>query len=160
MMDFYKLDHDLLTPYTIKNVPKPLGVWDYEGKYTKFKTLGAKRYLVEERGELHLTLAGLSKKNGINYLIEKSDGDNLKVFDLFNDNLFVPATKTGKMTHTYLDNYQESDVVDYLGKHTVIESKSSVHLENCEFTLSIAEKYKSFLINLTKGYIYTGQQNK
>ena len=34
----------------------------FEGKYTRFKTLGAKRYLYEEDGELYLTVAGLSKE--------------------------------------------------------------------------------------------------
>ncbi|WP_369131588.1 hypothetical protein, partial [Modestobacter roseus] len=67
MCDFYKLDKALLSPKTIKGVTKLIGVWDYEGTYEKFKTLGAKRYLQCEKGKLKLTVAGLSKQNGLNY---------------------------------------------------------------------------------------------
>ena len=159
MMKYYKLDEKLLTPLTIKNVPKPLGVWDYEGKYTRFKTLGAKRYLVEENNELHLTLAGLSKKNGIKYMLDSCDS-NLAVFDMFKNQLSIPANKTGKMTHSYIDVEKEYIIKDYLGVQTYVRSLSSIHLENCEFTLSISEQYNNFLINLSKGYIYKGNKNK
>lgn len=40
---------------------KNLGKFDYEGEYTRFKTLGAKRYLVEEGGKVKCTVAGLPK---------------------------------------------------------------------------------------------------
>jgi len=159
MMDYYKLDKELLTPRTIKGIPKPLGVWDYEGHYTKFKTLGAKRYLYEERGKLNLTMAGLSKKNGIKHMLEISDNDNSKVFDLFDDNLYIPSNKTGKMTHTYIDEPRDFIIEDYRGVAKSVRSLSGIHLENCEFTLSISEKYKSFLKNLLNGYTFTGQKN-
>ena len=62
-----------------------MGVWDFEGTYTRFKTLGAKRYLVEHDGKLQLTVAGLSKQNGIAYMIEQCNGDFGKVFEMFNE---------------------------------------------------------------------------
>ena len=68
MCQFYHLDPNLFHPLTIKGVEKQLGVWDYEGVYTKFKTLGAKRYLVLQDGELALTCAGLPKKSGLEYM--------------------------------------------------------------------------------------------
>ncbi|WP_369141281.1 hypothetical protein, partial [Modestobacter versicolor] len=82
-MQYYKLDESLLNPKTIKGVEKPLGVWDFEGNYSRFKTVGAKRYLVEENGKLKLTVAGLSKQNGINYMKEVCDNDNTAVFEMF-----------------------------------------------------------------------------
>lgn len=53
----YKLDF---------NVFKNLGKFDYEGTYKRFKTLGAKRYIVEEPNkegvlEVKCTVAGLPK---------------------------------------------------------------------------------------------------
>lgn len=40
---------------------KKLGMFDYEGKYSRFKTLGAKRYITEENGAISCTVAGLPK---------------------------------------------------------------------------------------------------
>ena len=55
-LEYYNLNPNLLSPKTVKGEIKPLGVWDFEGYYTRFKTLGAKRYLVEEDDNLYLTV--------------------------------------------------------------------------------------------------------
>lgn len=156
MCDFYGFDKKLLTPKTKEGFKKPLGVWDYEGTYSHFKTLGAKRYLTLEKDRLALTVAGLSKQNGLTYMLEMVNGDKLKVFDIFNDRLHIPASRTGKMTHAYIDNEYKFKVVDYLGEESTILTRSGVHLEICDFTLSIAEQYKEFLSQLSNGYIYKG----
>jgi len=151
-----KINPDLLAPKTIKGISKPLGVWDFEGIYTRFKTLGAKRYLVEQDGKLHLTVAGLSKQNGLQYMLEECKQDNTKVFKMFNDKLFIDGKHTGKMTHTYIDIEQEALITDYLGNTEHVISKSCVYLESCEFTLSISKQYAQFLKQLMQGYIYKG----
>lgn len=156
MCDHYNIDKDKLKPKTIKGVEKMIGIWDYEGTYSRFKTLGAKRYLVEEDGELHLTVAGLSKKNGINYMIEKCEGDNTKVFDMFNDELYIPAEHTGKMTHSYIDIEHDFMIKDYQGNDSHVVTKSGVHLESCDFTLSISKQYAEFLKMVLQGYIFKG----
>ncbi|WP_443699217.1 hypothetical protein, partial [Pseudomonas sp.] len=156
MCDHYGFDKALLKPKTKDGVEKMLGVWDYEGTYPRFKTLGAKRYLVESKGKLQLTVAGLSKQMGITHLLEQCGGDFDKVFEQFSDKLYIPSDKTGKMTHTYIDQPAKFQVTDYLGNVSTVETLSGVHLENCDFTLSIAEKYRSFLANLSQGYMFTG----
>ena len=156
MVNHYKLDEKLLSPKNIKGETKMIGLWDYEGTYTRFKTLGAKRYLVEKDGKLELTVAGLPKKNGIEYMIEKCNGDYDKVFDMFNDELYIPAERTGKMTHTYIDERQEFRIKDYQGNDSYIITESGIHLEPCDFTLSISKQYGEFLKNLMSGYIYKG----
>lgn len=156
MCEYYNIDKKLLNPKTKEGVEKMIGVWDFEGTYQNFKTLGAKRYLTDENGKLSITVAGLSKQNGLQYLIEKAGGDNLKVFELFNDNLHIPADRTGKMTHTYIDEPDDLLITDYLNRKTHVRTLSGVHLESCDFTLSIADEYKTFLENLSKGYIYKG----
>jgi len=151
-----KINPDLLAPKTIKGISKPLGVWDFEGIYTRFKTLGAKRYLVEQDGKLHLTVAGLSKQNGLQYMLKQCKNDNTKVFKMFNDELFIDGEHTGKMTHTYIDIEQEALITDYLGNTEHVISNSCVYLENCEFTLSISKQYANFLKQLMQGYIFKG----
>jgi len=151
-----KINESRLSPKTIKGVEKPIGVWDFEGVYSRFKTLGAKRYLVEKNGKLQITVAGLSKQNGVAYMLEKCNGNNTEVFDMFTDELFIPAENTGKMTHYYLDDEREGLITDYQGHRTHVISPSSVYLENCEFTLSISKQYGEFLRNLFAGFIYKG----
>lgn len=41
-----------------------LGIFDYEGKYDKFVSLGAKKYVVEVDGKLTITIAGVGKIAG------------------------------------------------------------------------------------------------
>ena len=155
MCDEYRIDKSKLRPKTIKGKEKLIGVWDLEGTYTRFKTLGAKRYLVEHNEKLELTVAGLAKRNGINYMKEKA-GSNKKVFDMFNDELYIPAENTGKMTHTYIDIEYDFNIMDYLGNESHVNTKSGVHLEPCDFTLSISLQYAKFLKMLLQGYIYKG----
>lgn len=156
MCDELGFNPELLTPKTVTGEVKPLGIWEFEGNYNRFKTLGAKRYLVQEGEKYSLTVAGLSKANGMQYIKEVCENDSEKIFNMFNDDLYIPADKTGKMTHTYLDNEQAHPVTDYLGNSNVEHALSGVHLGACDFTLSISKQYLNFLANLKDGYIFTG----
>lgn len=160
MCEYYHIDKNKLKPKTIKGKEKMIGIWDYEGTYTHFKTLGAKRYLVEENdGSLYLTVAGLGKKCGMEYMKEHCNNDNMKVFEMFNDDLYIPADRTGKMTHCYIDSEFEFDILDYQGHNSHIIAKSGVHLENCEFTLSISKQYGKFIEMLLGGFLYRGVED-
>ena len=157
MCDEYGIDKKLLRPKTKDGVEKVLGVWDYEGTYPMFKTLGAKRYLVlEKSGRLALTVAGLSKRNGVDYMLEVCGGDARKVFDMFSNDLHIPAEKTGKMTHTYVDGDFKFQVTDYLGKKSTVETLSGVHLEPCDFTLTLSDNYIAFMKQFVEGYTFKG----
>ena len=45
---YHRIDPARGCPKTIKGVAKPLGVWDYEERYTRFKALRAKAYMIED----------------------------------------------------------------------------------------------------------------
>ncbi|MDN6630010.1 MAG: hypothetical protein L0K90_01985 [Staphylococcus equorum] len=156
MAEHYQLSEELFRPKTIQGNVKPIGVWDFEGTYNRFKTLGAKRYLVEESGQLEMTVAGLSKQNGINYMIEQCNNDFEQVFEMFNDELYIPSERTGKMTHTYCDEHLKLFVTDYQGNQEEVYTKGGVHLEPCDFTLSISKEYGKFLNMLMQGYLFKG----
>lgn len=130
--------------YTIPCTPKGkkayLGVWDYEGMYNKFKTLGAKRYIVEKGDKLEITISGLSKDIGGKY-IEMQDNP----FEFFNDNMYIPPEHTGKLTHTYIDDEYNGFMIDYKGNKCLIHSPSSVHLCSQEYQLGISAVYKNFI---------------
>lgn len=154
MCDYYNLPYTAISPKTNKGISKPLGVWDYEGEYKYFKTLGAKRYMYYD-DDLHITIAGLSKSQGVDYI--KSQCKSVKgMFNFFNTNMTIPASGTGKKTHTYIDDYKEYEITDYLGNTSLIKSESSIHLSECEFTLSLSQEYERFLSMFVDGYILGG----
>lgn len=156
MCNYYDLDVGLLNPKTIEGKEKHIGVWDYEGTYTSFKTLGAKRYLENDNGDLTLTVAGLSKQNGLNYMLEKSNNNADKVLEMFDDELYIPAERTGKMTHSYIDDPMSFEITDYQGNKTQVETLSGIHLEPTDFTLSISKQYGEFINKLMSGFSFGG----
>lgn len=158
MCKFRQIEFERLKPKTIKGVEKMIGVWDFEGIYTHFKTLGAKRYLVRSKKDekLHLTVAGLSKQNGVEYMLRICNNDYEKVFANFNDDLYIPENETGKHTHTYIDDPITSMITDYQNNVVEVTALSGVHLSPCEFTLSISQQYSKFLHDLRNGYLFTG----
>lgn len=148
-MDYHHINFERTRPKTIYGEPKPIGIWEYEGHYRRFKTLGAKRYLVEhDNGKHVLTVAGLNKSNAISYL-ESLDSD---VFDSFSHGLIIPKEHTGKNTHTYIDSHFEGSVTDYLGNVGYYDELSSVHLEKAEYNLTIGAEYANFLMQIADNY--------
>ena len=158
-------DVSRIKPKTVEGVEKPLGVWDYDGHYTRFKTLGAKRYLYEyldKEGNLKhkLTVAGVNKSKGMIYL-EKKYKEQL--FENFTDGLYIPAKwKTeegeimdgsGKNTHTYIDEEKSGFVVDYLGNIAPFYEKSSVHLQGASYDMSLGKTFVNYLKGI-KQYVY------
>ncbi|MCS5736697.1 hypothetical protein, partial [Herbiconiux daphne] len=148
------IDPSRATPKNIYGDDKPLGVWDYEGTYTRFKTLGAKRYMVEKDGKLEITIAGLPKKNGVKYLEMVSGGDNLAAFELFDDDLYVPAEYAGKLTHRYVDDEMEFDFIDYNGVKAHIFTASGVHLSQQPYNMSVSAVFLKFIGSIEGDYDY------
>lgn len=139
------IDIELTRPKNIKGQIKQIGVWDYEGDYKRFKTLGAKRYLVENQDGSHtITVSGVNKKMAVKYLEE----NYIDIFDAFDDELCIPAESTGKLTHTYIDDEQAGYVKDYMGNKGFYNELSSVHLESAEYSLSINQVYADYLLNV------------
>jgi len=141
---FHGFDNELIAPKTIKGDRKPLGVWDYEGTYTRFKTLGAKRYLTDSNGKLQLTVSGLNKRNAIEYLKSISDD----VFDVFTDEMYIPKGHTGKLIHTYIDERRDGTVEDYTGIVSEYSELSSVHLDDADYSLKISHQYADYLMGI------------
>ena len=147
----YNLDVNRLSPKTIKNEIKPLGVWDFEGIYERFKTLGAKRYMYITDKMLSFTISGLNKNYGVPYLADgwacdiKTHKENFNPLDKFNDNMHIPQDYTGKLTHTYVDEEFEIEIPDYRGVRCKIHELSYIHLSKQDFNLSLASSFINYL---------------
>lgn len=149
-MDFHGLPHELIEPKTIKGEKKCLGVWDDEGVYSRFKTLGAKRYMVEKNGRVNITVSGLNKSKCVPYLLDKYGKEN--VFENFNDELHVPADYTGKGTMTYIDDEIQGTLIDYLGNEAKYYEKSCVHFCNSDYSLKISQEYIDYILDVQRNY--------
>lgn len=160
-LQHHGLSPDLASPKTIKGVPKPIGVWDYEGRYDRFKTLGAKRYMTEKDGEIEITIAGVNKHAGVEYLKHEFK-TNIGIFNGFEENLYFPAeyndngiakNGSGKLCHTYLDNEIEGEIIDYMGNKYPYYEASSMHMESTDYTMSFAQDFINLLLGIRSNHI-------
>lgn len=151
-LDHYGIDKSELAPLDVDGIAHPLGLWDFEGVYKTFKTLGAKRYIVEtSNGKLEITIAGLPKDKGRDYLLKVNNNDMNKVFQNFTDKMLVPADDSGKMTAYYDDEEKTAIIKDYQGHYTKVTSRSSVHLSKASFEMTLASKFIKLLEMLADG---------
>lgn len=162
-MDYHKLNVELVKPRTIKGKEKLLGEWDYDGDYTYFKTLGAKRYMTVSKDIVVLTVSGLNKNSALPYILEKCNIEYekqngkckvfgqpnfKKIFDFFTEGMYIPKGKTGKNVHTYIDDEFKCVIKDYNGKYCKVHEKSCIHLDEADYCLSLAEEYLNFIFGI------------
>ena len=150
--DYHKIPFSRVSPKTIKGKEKTLGLWDFDGYYTRFKTLGSKRYMTEEDGEISLTVSGLNKKGAIPYLLDKYGTEG--IFDAFTDdefgidNLRIPEGHSGRMVSTYIDEETTGEITDYLGNVSHYRESTSINLEESTYTLSLSNDYMMYLLGI------------
>ena len=126
---------------------KELGCWDSEPTYKLFKTIGCKRYIgFDENNKLSVTIAGVPKGTLENIVGIKADKDKkyyttskkaLKVMNLLKDGQSFKNCKTGA---TYNDN-EHSDIIN----GELMISKSSVAINNIDFTIKVSKEYKDYI---------------
>ena len=144
-LKYHNIPLDYISPKTIKGETKTLGIWDFDGFYTDFKTLGAKRYIYRKDDKISITVCGLSKKSGREFIENQQ-----KPFLFFNDGMFVDCEHTGKMTHTYIDKEIENVITDYLGNQAYYHEKSFIHLEKTDYLLSLSDMYIKYFMGVQK----------
>ena len=143
-MNYHHLPMDMCSPKSIDGEIHTIGLWDREYHLQTFKTLGAKRYMVRyDDGEESLTISGVNKKVAIPYLQSKGD-----IFEQFKEDMYIPKGFTGKNIHTYIDTERQGVVRDYLGNLGEYHELSCVHLEESDYTLSLARDYVEFLLSI------------
>lgn len=157
----YDLDESYIRPKNKKGEVKPLGLWDYEGTYNSFKTLGAKRYVYDVDGKINITISGVNKKNGSEYLMWKYKNID-EIYEHFDDDLTFPGIYfdnnvkmfgNGKMTHTYIDMETEGKVIDYMGNKNSYHELSSIHMEECDYSISISQLFINYILGIKEGFI-------
>ena len=145
-MRYHGISEDAIQPENSKGIKKPMGVFTDEGKYLKFKTQGAKRYMYTNERGTSITVAGLGKKQGGQYITSQKDP-----YKFFSNGMFIPAQHTGKLLHTYIDEVMEGDATDYQGKRFHYRELSGVHLGPCEFSMSMTDQFLQLLEGVRDG---------
>lgn len=111
---------------------KYMGVWDDDGTYEEFKTLGAKKYVYSENGIIHSTIAGVSKKAG-----QKFFGTN--GLDAFKIGNVIPDS--GHLTAFYNDDNIHQITI----KGCTFTTASNVALIDNTYTIGVTDEYLDLL---------------
>ncbi|MCS5736956.1 hypothetical protein, partial [Herbiconiux daphne] len=132
---YYGIDEQLLHPKTVEGVEKWLGVWDFDGSYKLFKTLGAKKYIysVEGSEQVYITVAGLGKVKGAEFINQLADTAREKM-EKFAYGLFIPEKFTGKLLrHKTTPNTFK--IQDYMKKIRKVNDIGGTHLSPTTFEI-------------------------
>ena len=138
-----KIPIEKFQPKDIKGEKHLLGVFDCETKkgdkftYKKFITQGAKKYATEGfDGNINITVAGVPKKKG---------AKALKKIEDFKDNFEFKSSITGKQTLIYLDDQEESDIIDCEGNIYHNTDKTGCAMIPCSYILGKALDYADLI---------------
>lgn len=105
-----------------------MGVYELDGVYDKFVTMGAKKYAYEKDGDIHITVSGVAKKEG---------AKELKTLENFADGFtFLTA---GGLESVYNDIFEPYTIVREGRK---LEITSNVVLRPSTYTLGRTAEYK------------------
>lgn len=107
-----------------------MGVYESEGVYDRFVTMGAKKYAFEKNGKIGITVAGVGKKAGA---IELGKLENFREGFVFSD--------AGGLESVYNDKV---DMLYDIEGHT-IEITKNVYFRPSTYTLGITAEYARIL---------------
>ena len=112
-----------------------IGMFEDDGSYKQFKTLGAKKYVyVDQHDQLHITIAGVNKKLGAG---ELGKIENFKEGFIF--------TRAGGTESLFNDDMDETIMVD--GHELRITD--NVVIRDSSYTLGITAEYEAILKGLS-----------
>lgn len=118
-----------------------MGVYESEGIYEKFKSCGSKKYCYIQNGKLHVTIAGVDKRNGAKELAKRGGIDALEDGFIFRD--------AGGLCAKYND---KPEIEKYFVEGHEIKITSNLYLCKSEYTVGTMEIYKR-IIGLSKIYL-------
>lgn len=157
---------EYMIPRSPDGEQKCMGVWEKEWEGANFKTLGAKRYLIQftrprdvkKHGEWELTVAGTNKKGTLKYIQKLAKSRKISPFDVFTTDLVVPSKYAGRTVSSFFDEEKRGWVTDYLGNRDYYVSLSGVNVQPANYSFSITDEMVHAIIWLTHdGYYQDGE---
>ena len=134
--DMLGIPRDKFCPKDKYGIPHRLGIFDDDGQYKKFKTLGAKKYCyVDNDDKLHMTVSG----------VRKSAVSQLHDIDDFKDGTVFDVEHAQKLIMSYVDDMPP--IVWNKGKYDEFYSnyKHGICAQPTTYSLGITDDYESIL---------------
>lgn len=134
--DMLGIPKDKFCPRDKNGIPHRLGIFDDDGQYKKFKTLGAKKYCyVDKSNELHMTVSGV-RKSAVSQLHDIEDFKDGTVFDV---------EHAQKLIMSYEDDM--SSIVWNKGQYDEFYSnyRHGICAQPTTYSLGITDDYESIL---------------
>ena len=112
-----------------------MGIFEKDGEYKKFRTLGAKKYCyIDKKDKLHITVAGLNKEKGAEELIKKGGIEHFKEGEIF--------LNSGRTASQF--NEEEVHTIEVDGVEIVTGSNIAIY--DVPYTLGISDTIKSAIL--------------
>ena len=112
-----------------------MGIFENDGDYKKFRTLGAKKYCyIDKDDKLHITVAGLNKEKGAEELNKKGGVEHFKEGEIF--------LNSGRTASQFNEEEVHTIVVDGVE----IVTGSNIAIYDVPYTLGISDTIKSTIL--------------
>lgn len=134
--DMLGIPRDKFCPMDKNGIPHRLGIFDDDGQYKKFKTLGAKKYCyVDNDNKLHMTVSGV-RKSAVSQLHNIEEFKDCTVFDV---------EHAQKLIMTYVDDMPP--IVWNKGQYDEFHSnyQHGICAQPTTYSLGISDDYDSIL---------------
>ena len=134
--DMLGIPRDKFCPKDKYGIPHRLGIFDDDGQYKKFKTLGAKKYCyVDNDDKLHMTVSG----------VRKSAVSQLHNIDDFKDGTVFDVEHAQKLIMTYVDDMKP--IIWNKGQYDEFHSnyQYGICAQPTTYSLGITDDYESIL---------------
>lgn len=143
-MKHHGFAEDRVAPKDVRGVAHPIGIFETEKSYAKFKTLGAKKYCYTyDNKKIECTISGVPKTNAI----------ALKSIDDFSEGFTFPRTltdpNTGACIAKHYVAYVDTDWCPTLPDGYMPTNKHSTVIRPTTYKLGLTASYRS-LIDLGK----------
>ena len=129
-----------------------MGVFERDGVYDKFCTMGAKKYCYTHGDDFSITISGVPKKEGAKEMIAKAKKKGVEPIELFKPGFVFE--NSGKLMPIYHDTFDYGDVeiTDLYGNTIKEHVTSSVCLVETKYKLGLTEEYFD-LVNDCETYL-------
>lgn len=134
--DMLGIPRDKFCPLDKNGIPHRLGIFDDDGQYKKFKTLGAKKYCyVDNDNKLHMTVSG----------VRKSAVSQLHNIEGFKDGTVFDVEHAQKLIMTYVDDMPP--IVWNKGQYDEFYSnyQHGICAQPTTYSLGVTDDYESIL---------------
>lgn len=131
------IDTALLEPLDINGDSHMLGVFDNDGNYKRFCTMGAKKYAYEDKKGLHITVSGVNSKTG---------AKGLKRLENFKKGFLFDYDSAGKKLISYNDSQIPIEIVDEYGNTESRTEHFGVCLRDNVYKLGIESSYEDYIL--------------